>query len=123
MKYPPITLELLKSKKACQPQLDLFQTHFGEGPVPLTEEVFTKFASVFAINWAANNLMNSEDYSEYNKVRDSAWAEYTKVDTSAYAEYTKVCDFAYAEYVKVCNSALSEYKKVCALTFLRLYKA
>ncbi len=97
MKYPPITLELLKSKKACQPQLDLFQTQFGEGSVPLTEEVFTKFASVFDINWAANNLMNSEDYSEYKKVRDSAWAEYL--------------------------SAYDEYEKICALEFLRLYTA
>ncbi len=108
MKYPPITLELLKSKKACQPQLDLFQTQFGEGPVPLTEEVFTKFASVFDISWAANNLLNTED-----------WVEYDKVSASASAEYEKVRDSAWAEYL----SAYDEYEKICALEFLRLYTA
>ncbi len=123
MKYPPITLEFLKSKDACTSQLDLFQTHFGEGPVPLTEEVFIKFASEFDISWAANNLLNSEDFVECNKVCASASAEYKKVLASAYAEYTKVCDSAYDEYKKVRASARAEYQKVCALTFLRLYKA
>ncbi len=117
MKYPPITLELLKSKKACQPQLDLFQTHFGEGSVPLTEEVFTKFASEFDIGWAAYTLLNSEDRNEYNEVADPAYAKYTKVCDSAWAEYQKVRAPAWAEYQKVRNPGLSEYIKVCASAY------
>ncbi len=99
MKYPPITLELLKSKDACTPQLDLFQEYFGDGPVPLTEEVFTKFTSEFDISWAARNLLHVKDLIEYSEISAPA----------------------YVEYKKVCDSALAEYDKVCALTFLSLY--
>ncbi len=123
MKYPPITLELLKSKDACTSQLDLFQTHFGDGPVPLTEEVFTKFASVFDINWAARNLLHVKDLIEYSEISAPAYVEYNKVCAPAYAEYEKIYASVWAEYEKVCASARAEYQKVCALTFLRLYKA
>ena len=134
MKYPPITLELLKSKKACQGQLDLFQTHFGDTPVPLTEEVFTKFSSEFDIGWAASNLLDSTDFSEYDKVRDKALteydkatntakAEYYKVSGTALTEYEKVLALARTEYYKATEAAYAEYDKVIALAFLTLYTA
>ena len=112
MKYPPITAELLKSKNACQGQLDLFQTHFGDKPAPLTKEVFIEFNNLFDIDWAAEHLLDSSDFAEYQKATDTALAEYYKVRDTAYVEYEKIRD-----------PALAEYKKAAALAFLTLYTA
>ena len=133
MKYPPITAELLKSKDACQGQLDLFKTHFGDKPVPLNKKVFTKFSSEFDIAWAAKHLLDSTDFVEYDKVqgpalaeyenvRDPALAEYYKVRAKAWTEFEKVRDTAWGEYEKIRDPAQAEYKKAAALAFLTLYK-
>ena len=145
MKYPPITAELLKSKKACYGQVELFKDYFWNSPAPLTEEVFTKFASQFDIDWAAMHLLDSTDLAEYDKVqrpawdeyakvtvpalteflkvRDTAWAEYDKVKTLAWTEYLRISDPAWVEYEKVKAPAWAEYDKVTALAFLKLYTA
>jgi len=134
MKYPPITAELLKSKKACYGQVELFKDYFWNSPAPLTEEVFTKFASQFDIDWAAMHLLDSTDLAEYRKVtapalteflkvRDTAWAEYDKVKTLAWTEYLRISDPAWVEYEKVKAPAWAEYDKVTALAFLKLYTA
>ena len=89
MKYPPITLELLKSKEACQEQLDLFKTYFGNTSVPLNKKVFTKLASQFDIVWAADHLLDRTDLVEYEKVRDTAWGEHKKVTALAFLKLYK----------------------------------
>ena len=123
MKYPPITAELLKTKKARPRQQYLFQKHFGDKPAPLTEEVFTKLASHFDICWAAKHLLGSRDLTEYKKVRDTALSEYEKVQETALVEYVKVRAPALTEYYKATETAMTEYKKAKALAFLTLYKA
>jgi hypothetical protein len=132
--YPPITYSLLVEKKACQPQLDLFEKHFGKTKaIPLTKKVVTKFSSVFDIDWAADRLLTKEDYKEYNKVQapaleeykkvnSQALEEYKKVNSQALEEYNKVKAPAFEEYNKVKAPALEEYKKVTALAFVEIYK-
>ena len=152
MKYPPITLELLRSKKACQSQLVLFQKYFGDSPVTLTEEIFTKFSSKFDISWASRNLLYLKDLTEYLKVRDTAyavyekvrdayWSEYLKVTAPTwdeynealveeyekvrgwdYSEYQKVRDAAWDEYQKVSEPASAKYKKVIEPAYAEYHK-
>ena len=113
--YQPITYSLLKSKNACKRQLDLFEKHFGlEKAIPLTKKVVTQFGSQFDINWAAQYLLTSEDYKEFNKVKAPALKEYNKVNAQALKEYNKVKAPAWEEYNKVIAPALEEYNKVNA---------
>ena len=146
MKYPQITIELLKSKNAPKYQIDLFQNTFGDKPAPLNKKVFTKLANHFDIEWAAKNLLDRKDSAEYNKATGPAWSKYRKVVAPAWAEYekvadaalsvykasttnpdwreyTKVTDPAYAEYNKVAGPAWTEYGNATALIFLKIYKA
>ena len=123
MKYPPITHALLKKKKACQKQLDLFEKHIGlNKPIPLTKKTIDKFTHIFDIDWAARNLLDSDDFAEFDKVTAPASAEYDKAFDAAWAEYEKVRLAAWAEYDKVCDSALAEFNKVQATEFVRIYK-
>jgi hypothetical protein len=145
MKYPPITYKLLKEKKACQSQLDLFEQHIGlNEPIPLTDETIQNFSKLFDIIWAANNLLDFYDCTEfykaiapaadeYNKAMAPAYAEYLKADETAYskyqkakdillAEYNKAKDPVQAEFKKAIATALAEFKKAIATVFVRLYK-
>ena len=111
MKYPQITYDLLKSKNACDSQLELFGTHIGlTNSIELTQESALKYCNIFDIDWAAKNLLALDDLVEYNKVRDQALAECEKVRAPAWAEYNKVRAPAWAEY-----------NKVRASTFVNLY--
>ena len=99
--YPPITYSLLVEKNACQPQLDLFEKHFGKTKaIPLTKKVVTQFGSVFDIDWAAQYLLTPKDFKEYNKVIAQALEEYNKVNAPALKEYNKVTAPAFVEIYK-----------------------
>ncbi len=143
--YQPITYSLLKSKNACQQQLDLIETHFGKiKPIPLTKKIISQFGSLFDINWAAKNLLTSADLEEYDKVTapaleeyekvtETAWNEYEKlkfiawekyiiVTVTATKEFNKVITPAWEEYEKIKDSAWEECNKVKASEFIRIYK-
>ena len=130
---PPITVALLRSKGACEDQVDTFRSLFGDA-APLTVEAAVENAASFDWNWAADRLLSAParvEYrkvhdaarAEYEKVRDADWAEYEKVRDAAWAEYRKVSAPARAEYEKVSDAARAEYQKVRACTFARLYLA
>ena len=123
MKYPPITAELLKTKNAWPSQLDLFKTHFGDKPVPLTKEVFIEFASIFSIDWAAEHLLDSMDFIEYKKLNEPATLDYWKVLGPALAACDKVVTPAGAHVAAAAWTAFAEYEKAKALNFLTLYTA
>jgi hypothetical protein len=134
MKYPPITYNLLKEKKACKEQLDLFEQRIGlNKPIPLTKKTIQKFSQLFDLDWAANNLLDLDDQNEYKKAMAPAYAEYLKADETAYskyqkakdillAEYNKAKDPVQAEFKKAIATAFAEYDKAKATVFVRLYK-
>ena len=113
MKYPPITLKLLRSKEACSKQVILFKKYFGAKPVPLNKRIFTKFVSKFDLDWAADHLLDSTDSVEYDTVvLGAALAEYDKVCDACYAKLEKLTNLAYAKYNKINDTIHAECKNV-----------
>ena len=104
-----LTAQMLRDKKACGEQVELFVELFGES-VSVTQKRCAAHANEFDWEWAAEKLLPKPAWAEFDKVRDAAWAE-----------YYKVCNAARAEYYKVRDAALAKYHRVCAVTFARLY--
>jgi len=71
-----ITLSLLESKGACDDQVRLFRTHFGECPAPLDDATALRMASVFDFDWAAQNLLSPEGWKAYEEAEASLWKTY-----------------------------------------------
>ena len=108
-----ITYEQLESLDACEDQLNLFQSLFGE-EVEVTRELVITHADKFDWDWAAEKLLPRKKSAEYERVRAPAWAEYERVRAPAWAEYERVRAPAWAEYKRVTAQALAEYKRVTA---------
>ena len=124
-----ITLAMLRAKKACEDQRELFKATFGEEAEVTLDNCLKAAAADLNLPWAAEAFFTSPVRAEYDKVCAAAQveynkvcapgrAEYDKVRTAAQAEYEKVCakacDAAWAEYNKACDAAWAEYNKVRA---------
>jgi hypothetical protein len=99
-----ITSKLLRAKRACKAQVDLFKA-LGGDTLELTEALCVKHASEFDWAWAADNLLSAPAWAEYDRVRASAGAEYDRVVAPARAEYDRVVAPASAKYNRVVASA------------------
>lgn len=149
--YPPITYELLKSKRACKNQLDLVKEHFGMEPIPLTDKVIDEFSSTFDVAWAARHLLTNNDLALYLKSKAVAFTKLDSIYTAAISIYRPIyeeCQVAYmkddsdavsyrkdvdkhikietdalADYRKAYNPAAAEYNTTVAREFVRIYKA
>lgn len=120
--YQPITYSLLKSRYACRAQLTLFKRHFGKvEPIPLTNEVAIKFGSVFDLGWAAENLLNSVDYSEFIKITETATEKLAKATESEWKNYLEGV-ITIRDYNKITLPLLKNFEKVTATEFVRIYK-
>jgi hypothetical protein len=110
MKYPPITYSLLKEKRACKEQLDLFDLHIGQNkPIPLTKTTIQQFGSIFDIDWAANNLLDSDDLTKFENAIYAAYDKYSTAKTTALAEFNKAKATAADEYNKIVATTRSKY--------------
>ena len=106
-----ITADVLRSKGACQIQLDKFAVLFPTGTRPTAIEC-KKYALEFDWDWAAANLLTAPAFAEYGRVRDAAYAEYNRVVDAAAAKYNRVVDAAFAEGGRVRDAAYAEYNRV-----------
>ena len=106
-----LKLQTLIDLRACQSQVDLFRTKFGES-VDITPELCESVASDFDFEWAALELLKATALAEYRRERDAADAEYQRVMEAAYADYERVSD-----------AAIAEYQRVIAREFARQYIA
>lgn len=105
MKYPPITYNLLKEKKACAKHLALFKKHIGlNKPIPLTDETIEKFGSVFDISWAALNLLTPSDYQQFLNTQDLAFMELEKSTKDFTLKKVEACERATRKYSKIIKS-------------------
>jgi hypothetical protein len=99
MKYPPITLKLLKSKEACK-QIKIFEEAFGNEPALLSNGIAVKFSDVFDFEWAARNLLNSDDFVHYNAITSPAYIECVKTIEHCEDEFTQNISQALRNYYK-----------------------
>ncbi len=111
-----ITYDQLEALDACEEQLELFQSLFGE-EVEVTREKVMTHAAKFEWDWAAEKLLPRKKLAEYNRVTAQAWAEYNRVTAQALAEYNRVNAQALAEYNRVTAPAWAEYRIKCATIF------
>jgi len=81
-----ITVEILRSHKACQDQVDLFAATFPDG-VQVTEAVCLAAADKFDFRWAAENLLPPEARAEYQAKHASILGEYRAKRAPIWAEY------------------------------------
>ena len=89
-----VTSRLLKSKGACESQVELFAGLYPKG-VAVTEAVCVAVFDKFDWNWAALNLLSEAASAEYERVGAAAWAEYGRVTAPAWAEYERVTASAF----------------------------
>ena len=127
-----ITLRMLREREACDKQVELFRSLFGDA-AQVTEDAAVAVADRFNWDWAASNFLTAPALAEYDRVGAAARAEYVRVRAPALAEYDRVTEAAVAEYVRVTaparaeydrvtEAAWTEYERMKARTFARLYR-
>jgi len=78
-----ITARLLRSKGACDKQVQKFHALWPRGVRP-TLELAAEHASTFDWSWAAQHLLSALASAEYNRVKAPAWAEYQRVKAQSF---------------------------------------
>jgi hypothetical protein len=106
MRTKPITVALLRRKRACQPAIDKFECLFGNSVVP-TRDLAIKHADNFRFGWAAHNLLTT-----------AAWKVYHEAITTVENTCDEAAAHAGAAYVKataeISGNGLVDYKGYCA---------
>jgi len=105
-----ITLRMLREREACDKQVELFRSLFGDA-AQVTEDAAVAVADRFNWDWAASNFLTAAALTEYDRVGAAARAEYDRVRAPALAEYDRVG-----------AAARAEFYRVTARTFARLYR-
>ena len=115
-----LTLETLKSKKACNEQVELFQKMFGDS-VEITPELCIKHAKYFYFNWAAKNLLSNAALNKYNAEKNAAWEKYDAERNAAYDKYNAEKNAALDKYHVEENAAWEKYRDERASIFANAY--
>jgi hypothetical protein len=94
-----ITLQQLRDKGACAPQLELFGCIF-DNSVEVTVELCVKHAAMFNWSWAARNLLAGSGYVQYAFTAAEALRGYTVakgISSDAWHAYIKILASAFAQ--------------------------
>jgi hypothetical protein len=102
----------LIDKNACQSQVDLFRSKFGES-VDVTPELCARVATEFEFCWAAGNLLSDSAGAEYDRAMAPARAKYSRASR---ALYKYECEPSTAEKV-----AWTEFMRARAIAFANAY--
>ena len=94
-----ITLKQLRRKGACEPQVQLFKTTFGQS-AEVTIETALKMADKFDWTWAAKKLLPAPAWKAFSEARAQAW--------KAYEEATATAEKAYEETLATAEKAYDE---------------
>lgn len=94
-----ITYMQLYNLKACEDQLALFHTLFGD-EVELTEEIVLTHGSKFSIEWAVMNLLPKGSWDKFETARAPAsekvtvhtWADYKMAKVYAFWQIAQTLD-------------------------------
>ena len=82
-----ITKKLLKSLKACDEQVELFNKTFPSG-TEITKEACLTAASVgIDFDWACNNLLNCDQRKAYEEAKALSLEAYEEADASLWKAY------------------------------------
>ena len=101
-----ISAKRLEMASACEDQVGLFRSEWGDEAVPLTPENWDRAKKIGLDRLWMCRFLSDAAQAECEKACEAAWAEFAKVRVAAWAEYHKVCAAAWAECDEVCAAAL-----------------
>jgi hypothetical protein len=127
-----ITYQMLVQLDACEHQLELFKTVFGESADVTEENALRAIASGLDIHWFTQQLpidhmlafrrLSQEAVNRYNTIQEAAWTDYMKVVSPIWNKYLR-CEqrshyamenrrISYAEKVRLTRTAYDEYESI-----------
>ena len=92
-----ITLKQLRRAGACEPQVQLFKTTFGQS-AEVNLETALKMAQKFDWNWAAANLLPAPAWKAYEEAMAPAWKAYDEARAQASKAYKEATAPAWKAY-------------------------
>ena len=117
-----ITLDLLKSKGACQTALtDLETTHGRTVTFRDPPTLARALQASGRVSWFAANMLTSIIRAEYIRQHAPISAKYKRQHAPLWAEYDRQCDPIWAEYDRQCATIRAEYDRQCATIVATLY--
>jgi ABC-type oligopeptide transport system substrate-binding subunit len=99
-----ITLKLLKDKRACARQCEIFATEWPDGCTISLATVRKALSLKLDLDWAATNLLNNSTLKVYNEAVATAWRTYDEARATAERTYNE----ARATALKTYNEAVSK---------------
>ena len=116
-----VTAAILRRKKACKEQVDMFVETFGApAKVKITEALCVKHAQKFNWNWAAQRLLRAVSYAEYLAKRAPRDTDYDAKIATLCADYRARREPLEAEYRAKREPLYAEYRAKCAAIFGRI---
>ena len=93
-----ITVKMLKDKKACHDQIELFQETFGDAVEVTKENCIRAALAGLSILWAARNLINEQQTAAYKEARAPLLAAYEEAKAPLWAAYREAKAPLWAAY-------------------------
>ena len=109
-----ISAKQLEIAGACEDQVGLFRSEWGDEAVPLTKANWDRAGAIGLDRLWMRRFLSYAAQAEFDKVRYAARAECDKMRVAALDDYCKACAAALDAYDKACAAARAEYDKVCA---------
>jgi hypothetical protein len=116
-----ITLDQLITHNACADQVALFRKHFPTNQASVTPAACLTLAEVFDFGWAAEHLLTTTAWSQYDVAVAPARAQYDAVHTAAWAQYSAACAPERAQYDAAVTPARAQYDAAVAVAFADTY--
>lgn len=89
-----ISAKRLEAAGACADQVRLFRDTFGDKPVRINVENWTRAGEVGLNRLWMGRLLEEPAWAEYDPAQEAALAEYDRVVAAAWAELQRVCSAA-----------------------------
>jgi hypothetical protein len=128
-----LTTKMLRAKKACAHQRELFDRITG-GELDVTVEWCCEHALNFDWDWAATNLLTDPARAAYGQDTEAAraaygqdteaaWAAYDQVEAAAWAAFDQAVAAAWAAYVQAVAAASAAYGQAKAAAWAIAYNS
>ena len=108
-----LTLAHLKSLGACEDQVELFESRFGES-VELTKELMIEQSKDFDLDWLADEILSTDDLKAYDEAIASALKAYEEAEAPALKAYEEAAAPAWKAYEEAVAPALKAYDEAGA---------
>ena len=121
-----ITAELLREKKACEPDIKKFLERWPEGCEVTPENCEIAFGGELdmSVDWAAEFLLSTPTWAKYSEVVSKSWVQYIKITAPVYKERDKAGDLhrarVWAKCVEIVGAAAAEDLRVRITAFCEL---